>query len=277
MFSQLNAQYQRPQPFSHYSADTLWTDPHISQSMLNFHLNPLVDAASRRPETIEAMVDWMDQRLSFSGKTVCDLGCGPGLYAEKIARRGASMTGVDFSRNSLDYARKSADQAQLKIDYLQANYLEDDLPRDFDIVSLIYGDLCALSAQKRHLLYKKIKAALKPGGYFVLDVFSIGQFEQRQPQASFAQNLMDGFWADGDYFGFLNTFLYDDLKLVLDRYLIIEPTRTFEVFNWLQYFDVETITSELTAAGFDVVETVDALTGEPWVKAPREIAVIARG
>lgn len=275
MFGQLNAFYQRPEPFSRYTADILWTEPHISQSMLNFHLNPQVDAASRRPKVIESIVEWMDQHLSYSGKVVCDLGCGPGLYAEKMARRGASVTGVDFSSNSLDHARKSADQAHLKIDYIQADYLKDDLPRDQDIISLIYGDLCALSAQKRHLLYNKIKGALKPGGCFVCDVFSIGQYEQRQPAAIFSKDLMDGFWAADDYFGFCNTCLYEAEKLVLDHYLIVEATRKFEIFNWLQYFDIETIAAELEQAGFKSIDMVDALTGKPWVATPREFGVIA--
>ncbi len=87
---------------------------------------------------------------------------------------------------------------------------------------------------------------------------------------------MNGFWAEGDYFGFLNTFLYDDLKLALDRYLIVEPSRTREIFNWLQYFYPTGISEELTAAGFKVVDIVDALTGEPLQTAPREFVVIAR-
>lgn len=276
MFDQLNAHFQQPRPFSRYTADILWTDPHISQSMLKFHLNPETDAASRRPGAIGDMIAWMDHHLSFCGKAVCDLGCGPGLYAEKIAECGARVTGVDFSTSSLDHARKSADQAQLKIDYLRADYLDDGLPRNQDIVCLIYADLCALSAPQRQLLYKNVKAALKPGGCFFFDVFSISQYDLRQAQTMFAKNLMGGFWANGDYFGFSSTFLYDYLKLVLDRYLIVEPARTFEIFNWLQYFDVESLRSEMAAAGFNSVEIVDALTGKPWVEAAREIAVMAR-
>jgi len=86
---------------------------------------------------------------------------------------------------------------------------------------------------------------------------------------------MDGFWAEGDYFGFQTTFLYDDLKLALDRYLIIEPHRTREVFNWLQYFDDSALAEELTQNGFDVVQVVDALSGEPWKISPHEFAIIA--
>jgi 2-polyprenyl-3-methyl-5-hydroxy-6-metoxy-1,4-benzoquinol methylase len=32
---------------------------------------------------------------------IADFGCGPGLYTEKLAERGATVTGIDFSENSI--------------------------------------------------------------------------------------------------------------------------------------------------------------------------------
>ena len=141
---------------------------------------------------------------------------------------------------------------------------------------MIYGDICALSPALRQRLYGQVRAALNPGGRFVFDVFTADQYSQRREEIKYERRLMDGFWAAGDYFGFLETFLYGELALALDRYLIVEPTRTREVFNWLQYFDADTITNELRAAGLVVEDVVDALTGAPWKPASRELAVIAR-
>ncbi len=92
---------------------------------------------------------------------------------------------------------------------------------------------------------------------------------------SYGRRLMDGFWAPGDYFGFLTTYLYDQEKLALDRYLIVEHERRREVFNWLQYFAPETITAELRANGFSVEEIVDVLSGAAARPEPGEFAVIA--
>ncbi len=276
MFQELLSLNERPKPFSVYSVDELWTDPHISHRMLEFHLDAEGDMASRQSTSIDGIVEWMNLRFDLAGKAVCDLGCGPGLYSMRMARRGARVTGLDFSLRSIDHARDAAQQERLEINFIRADYLKDDLPPDQDLVLLIYGDLCALSLERRRLLYGKVKAALKFGGCFVFDVFSSHQFEQRQEASSYGLRLMDGFWASGDYFGFLTTFLYDDLKLALDRYLIVEPERTREIFNWLQYFDPESITEELTANGFEVVQVVDALTGKPWRPSPREFSVIAR-
>lgn len=51
------------------------------------------------------------------GKTVVDIGCGGGLFAEEFARMSARVIGVDPSTSSLDTARSHAVAAGLSIDY----------------------------------------------------------------------------------------------------------------------------------------------------------------
>ncbi|MCB1660659.1 MAG: hypothetical protein KDI39_20765, partial [Pseudomonadales bacterium] len=43
---------QKPAPFTPREP-LFWNDPHISSQMLKAHLNPDIDAASRKPETID--------------------------------------------------------------------------------------------------------------------------------------------------------------------------------------------------------------------------------
>lgn len=276
MFQDLVSLHQRPPPFSRYTADVLWTDDHISRGMLAAHLDTDSDVASRRPQAIDGIVGWIDREVGLVGKTICDLGCGPGLYATRMAARGASVVGTDFSQRSIAYARDAADEAGLKIDYRRQDYLAGGLPDQQDLICLIYGDLCALSPEQRSGLLARIRDALKPGGAFICDVFSGGQYAERTETVTYGRRFMNGFWASGDYFGFLNTFLYDDLRLALDRYLIVEPQRMREVFNWLQYFDPGELSAELADAGFAIEKVVDAVSGDRWREAPREFAVIAK-
>jgi SAM-dependent methyltransferase len=276
MYDVLREQYTRPAPFSRYTAATLWTDDHISGRMLAHHLDPDTDIASRRAATVDGIVDWIDRTIALSGKSVLDLGCGPGLYATRMAERGAIVTGIDFSERSIAWARNAAAEAGLTIDYRYQDYLAGDLPAGQDLIVLIYGDLCALSPAQRRTLTGKAVYALKPGGAFICDVFSLAQYAEREETATYGRRFMDGFWAAGDYFGFLNTFLYDELKLALDRHLIVEPERTREVFNWLQYFDPRELSEELAEAGLMTEAIVDALTGGPWEDGSRMFAVVAR-
>ena len=276
MYADLDDLNRKPEPFSRYTTDTLWTDPWIARKMLEYHLDQGTDMASRRAETIDGIVAWFDRELGLSGKAVCDLGCGPGLYAIRMAERDAKVTGVDFSAVSLAHARAEAAAKNLDIEYRLANYLTDDLPGDQDVATLIYCDYCTLSPASRQSLLKRIKGMLKPGGTFVFDVHTTSQFAERQEAATYGRNPMGDFWSPDDHFGFQTTFLYDEKKLALDRYLIVGPERQYEIFNWLQYFDPETISAEATQAGLAVEKTLALTTGEPWASGTGELAVLAR-
>ncbi|PKR87241.1 SAM-dependent methyltransferase [Pleomorphomonas diazotrophica] len=266
----------RPAPFSVSTTELLWTDPHIAGEMLRFHLDGENDLASRRATTIDGFVAWLDRRFPLAGLAVTDLGCGPGLYTSRYAERGGMVTGLDFSASSLTHARKAAEGAGLSIDYRQADYLRDDLPGGQDLATMIYGDFCAMAPDRRSRVLGKIKAALKPNGVFVFDVFSTGMFDELHEETLFQPRLMNGFWAAGDYIGFKMTQLYRDEAISLERYLIVTPDRTFQIHNWMQYYTPDIITAEVLAAGYSAVEIVDFATGGPWPGGATAFAVIAR-
>jgi predicted RNA methylase len=76
---------QKPIPFTPGEL-LFWNDPHISEKMLKAHLDSNSDLASCRPETIQRSVDWLIEILGVqTGASVLDLGCGPGLYAARLA------------------------------------------------------------------------------------------------------------------------------------------------------------------------------------------------
>ena len=262
----------RPEPFSRYTVRELWTRPHLARQMRAYHLNQDTDLASRRFEDIDRVVDWIDAKLDLSGKSVCDLGCGPGLYAQRFASRGASVTGVDFSAHSLEYAKAHGAQADR---YIEADYLSDDLPTGFDVITLIYTDFCALSPAQRRKLLGRMRVMLNSGGHIVLDVAAIAALPKREEATIIRDKLMGGFWASDDYVGIQRTFVYPEQYLTLDRYVIVEPSETWQIFNWLQHFSPESLQAELNSAGFAVDQMVGDLTGEPLKSGGDFMGVIA--
>jgi hypothetical protein len=136
-------------------------------------------------------------------------------------------------------------------------------------------DFCALSPTQRKKLLGIFRDILKPGGSVLLDVYSLSAFEQRQEAATYEVNQLNGFWSPSRYYGFLNTFKYDEEKVVLDKYTIIEPERTRQVYNWLQYFAPEDLEGEFVEAGFFVKEIYSDVAGKPYNPKSREFAVIA--
>ena len=275
MYELLHDISRRPEPFSRYTTLELWTRPHLARQMLSFHLNQETELASRRFETIDQIVSWIDSQLGLSGKRICDLGCGPGLYTQRFSTRGADVTGVDFSTHSLEYARRKAEEDKQSIRYLMADYLSDDLPAGFDIVTLIYTDFSVLSPTQRAKLLGRIRKMLNPGGHLVLDVAGMGSFAPKEECTHIEDKLMDGFWAEGDYVGIQRSFVYPQQNLSLDRYVIVEPHETWQIFNWFQYFTAQGLQQELNAAGFSVEQMSGGLTGEPLQAEGDFIAVIA--
>jgi SAM-dependent methyltransferase len=241
--------------------------------MLNYHLSQDTDLASRRLDSIDRVVEWIDAQLGLSERSVCDLGCGPGLYTQRFASRGAKVTGVDFSAHSLDFAETQGPQS---IRYIEADYLTDDLPTGFDVVTLIYTDLCALSPKKRKMLLGRMHRMLNPGGQIVLDVAGIGSLTDKKEMTIIEHNMMGGFWSEEDYVGLQRTFIYPEDCLSLDRYLIVQPNETWQIYNWTQHFSPESVENELHNAGFEVDQMAGDLSGRPLKSGSDLIGIVAR-
>ncbi|MCG7923416.1 MAG: class I SAM-dependent methyltransferase [Candidatus Thiodiazotropha lotti] len=261
-----------PSPFSRYTAKQLWTKQHLAEQMLEYHLSQETDLASRRVEVIDRVVTWINGQIELSGKTLCDLGCGPGLYTKRFSEHGAQVTGIDFSEYSLNYAKSNSGGV---VDYLQADYVVDQLPSGFDLITLIYTDLCVLSPEQRSILLRKMRGMLNPGGKIVLDVAGMGLLNGRQEVTLIEDRLMGGFWAAGDYVGIQKSYLYDEQHLVLDRYVIVEPDETWQIYNWFQHYTPQMIETELRNSGFAITELAGDLTGKPLVENSDLMGIIA--
>ena len=245
--------------------------------MLAFHLDATGDIASRNAAFIDRSVAWIVSRFAVGPHTaIADFGCGPGLYAQRLARCGARVTGIDFSARSLAHAREAAVREGLAIRYLQRNYLDFHTADRFDLGLLIMCDFCALGPAQRHTLLRTFHRVLRPGGSMLLDVYSLAAFAERQEAAIREPQLLDGFWSPHRYDGVLNTVKYHREKVVLDRYTIVEAERTRTVDNWLQYFSPETLAEECARAGFAVEALFADVAGAPYNPAGHEFAVIAR-
>ena len=253
-----------------------WTDPHIATQMLAFHLDPDSDAASRRPQVIQRSVDWMVQTLGLgAGDRLLDLGCGPGLYAARLARLGLRVTGVDFSQNSIDYAIRAARQDGLEIEYRCQDYLQLADEAKFDAAVLIYGDFCPLSPEQRARLLANVRRALLPGGRFVLDV-STPVLRRRAGLKNGWHAAPSGFWKPGPHLVLEQGFAYEG-DIFLDQYVVLEQSGKISVYrNWFQDFTPETIRAELEASGFAVESLWADLAGAPYHPDSEWIGVVAR-
>jgi len=267
----------RPDPFEFYTASDLWTDEHTSEQMLTFHLNENIDVSSRNAEFINHSVEWIASDFNIgAGTKIADFGCGPGLYATRLAQIQADVTGIDFSKRSIQYAQEVATREGLLIHYVNQNYLEFETDDRYHLVLMIMCDFCVLSPNQRKKMLTKFHTFLEPGGLVLLDVYSLNAFKEREETAVYEANLLNGFWSPNKYYGFQNTFKYEREKVVLDKYTIIEADRTRTIYNWFQYFSPETLEREFTECGFTIEKIFSDVTGTPFDSKANEFAVVAK-
>ncbi|MDA3900623.1 MAG: class I SAM-dependent methyltransferase [Spirochaetes bacterium] len=277
MFKELQKINERPDLYSRYTAQELWDDEYISTQMLETHLDDSIDLASRSGDFMKRSVAWITDYFKLgSGVSVGDFGCGPGLYAEAFARRGAKVFGIDFSRRSIAHAEQSAQKNSYSIEYQRGNYLDFESESKFDLITLIYCDYCALNPEQRKKLLGMFYKQLADGGAVLFDVYTEASYDMKDEVVMYDENLFEGFWSNDPYFGFLNMFKYDDEKVIVDKYTIIEENRRREIFNWLKFFTLQTITDEVVQSGFSVAGHFSDVSGAPYDESSETMALILR-
>jgi len=81
---------------------------------------------------------WIDDLVPLKGKRVVDIGCGGGILADSMARKGAEVLGIDLATKALRVAQLHALEAQTEgVTYreISAEKLADEQPASFDVVT----------------------------------------------------------------------------------------------------------------------------------------------
>jgi|SRR5690349_11847986 2-polyprenyl-6-hydroxyphenyl methylase/3-demethylubiquinone-9 3-methyltransferase len=118
----INADPQELAKFSELAH--LWWDPDSDFRPLH-RINPL-------------RLDWIDAAAKLSGKRVLDVGCGGGILADAMARRGAQVLGIDLATKALRVAQLHALEAGTRdVEYREVavETLAAESPSSFDVVT----------------------------------------------------------------------------------------------------------------------------------------------
>ena len=168
-----------PAPLPWSEGDNIqWHDPHFSARMLAEHLSQEHDLASRRVALIDACVDWIHGALlAGQPSAVLDLGCGPGLYTNRLTRLGHTCTGIDYSPASITYARSTAAAEGLTATYRLADLRVADYGQDCDFAMLLYGELNIFAPPHIAAILDKCHAALRPGAQLLLEPHTFAALE----------------------------------------------------------------------------------------------------
>ncbi|MBC7574506.1 MAG: bifunctional 2-polyprenyl-6-hydroxyphenol methylase/3-demethylubiquinol 3-O-methyltransferase UbiG [Herminiimonas sp.] len=117
----MNADPQELQKFSDLAHR--WWDP-TSEFRPLHEINPL-------------RLEWINARVPLAGKTVIDIGCGGGILTEAMARKGATVTGIDLSDKALKVADLHSLESGVQVRYekIAAEDMALREPGRFDVVT----------------------------------------------------------------------------------------------------------------------------------------------
>ena len=257
------------------SDQKFWDDPHISKKMLEVHIDPEFDAASRSYEFMEESIDWLVERiLTEKDQNILDLGCGPGFYSKGLAEKGYSVTGIDLSKRSIEYAKAQIENEELDVEYKVQNFLELDYEQNYDAIIMMYCELGALTNQERDKILEIVNRALKPGGLFVFDVFTANKREEHELDKTW-DAVQQGFWAESPYLSLTETFFYPEADTYLNQTIVVnenDETSLYRIYE--HYYNKETITKVLDNFGFINHSFYSDLAGKKYSSNSRTLAVV---
>ena len=100
-----------------------WWDPNSEFRPLH-QINPL-------------RLDWIDGICPLANKTVIDVGCGGGILAESMARKGAAVKGIDLAEKSIGVARLHGLESGVSVDYevIATEVIADREANSYDLVT----------------------------------------------------------------------------------------------------------------------------------------------
>ena len=110
-------------------------------------------------------LDWIESLVPLSGKSVLDVGCGGGILADSMARKGANVLGIDLATKALKVAQLHALEAETQqVSYreISAESLAAEQPSSFDVVTCME---MLEHVPDPSLIVKACADLVKPGGY----------------------------------------------------------------------------------------------------------------
>ena len=110
-------------------------------------------------------LDWIDNIVPLKGLRVLDVGCGGGILADAMARKGADVLGIDLSTKALKVAQLHALEAQTEsVEYreISAEALAAEQPASFDVVTCME---MLEHVPDPSLVVKACATLVKPGGH----------------------------------------------------------------------------------------------------------------
>ena len=132
-----------------------------------------------RPEINRRARQVVLRRVLPKVRSVCDLGCGTGITAVELAKRGLRVVAVDNSSDMCRMTRERARRAELQVKVLRADMRRFHLRQPVDLVLCEFSGLGHIKGRgDLSRVMRRVAEALSPGGFFYFDILPTGRPRQ---------------------------------------------------------------------------------------------------
>lgn len=109
-------------------------------------------------------LEWINARVPLAGKNVIDIGCGGGILAESMARKGAKVTGIDLSKKALKVADLHSLESGVEVRYklIAAEDMAVEEAGQYDVVTCM--EMLEHVPEPAEVV-KACATLVKPGGW----------------------------------------------------------------------------------------------------------------
>src|SRR2546425_2702214 len=235
----------------------------FNQDYLHFSAQRLTEQAS------DADVETIWRVLGpLEGAEVLDVACGHGRIANRLARRGVRVTGLDATPMFLAHARHEAERWGVSVDYLEGDMRAIPWAERFDAVVCWFTSFGYFDDEQNRAVLAGAHRGLRPGGRLLLE---LNHKDGLLPRfvASTVQEL------DGDIQ--IETHQYDPLTSRVNRWrVVIRDGEIRRAFFFTRLFSFTELRDWLLQAGFEAVNGSAGDGGALTARSQRMILVATK-
>jgi SAM-dependent methyltransferase len=197
---------------------------------------------------IAKQIDFVEASLALQkGQSVLDVGCGLGLHAIELTRRGYLTVGLDLSLAMITRAAEMAQEQNLKLSFVHADIREMEFDGAFDAAICMGTTFGFFDDDANRDVLARLHQALKPGGRLMLDVVNRDYVIKSQP------NLV---WFEGDECVCMeeSEFNYFTSRLTVKRTMMREDGRQNNAEYTMRLYSLHELGQIVQQMGFRVLE-----------------------
>jgi SAM-dependent methyltransferase len=200
------------------------------------------------------------------GATVLDLACGHGRIANRLAARGARVTGLDADRFFLDRAREDAAARGVEVEYVEGDVRRVPWESRFDAVLLWFTSFGYFDDEGNEAVLRGLRRVLHGGGRAVVDLNHLPWILAHLQRQSFVRRDADVLL--DDFVWHPESSVMDTHRVILRDGVVRETPYSIRMFMPAELRDL------LLGAGFERVELLGP-EGGPLTSDDRRLIALA--